>query len=83
MLREQGWIESQQGKGRFVRGHPALADAERTRPGQAHLIAPETDSDGELIEAGAVAVPNRIGALLSLAPKSKAFPAAAPDQPWR
>lgn len=73
VLREQGWIESQQGKGRFVRGRPAMADAERTRPGQAYLITPETDSDGELIEAGAVAVPNRIGALLGLAPKSKAF----------
>lgn len=73
VLREQGWIESQQGKGRFVRGRPAMASAERIRPGQAYLTTPESDSDGELIEAGAQAVPNRIGALLDLAPKSRAF----------
>ncbi|WP_222708866.1 GntR family transcriptional regulator [Nonomuraea sp. C10] len=27
--REQGWIESQQGKGRFVRGRPAMASIEQ------------------------------------------------------
>ena len=31
-LRQDGWIDTQQGKGSFVRGRPALADAERTRP---------------------------------------------------
>lgn len=73
VLREQGWIESQQGKGRFVRGRPALASVQPNRPGQAYLINPETASPGEVIEAAAVAVPNRIGALLGLEPKSKAF----------
>ncbi|OUC84310.1 GntR family transcriptional regulator [Streptosporangium minutum] len=73
VLREQGWIDSQQGKGRFVRGRPAMASAEQPRPGQAYLTAPETASAGEVIEAAAVAVPNRIAALLNLAPKSKAF----------
>ncbi|GAA2208433.1 GntR family transcriptional regulator [Nonomuraea monospora] len=73
VLREQGWIESQQGKGRFVRGRPALASAERTRPGQAYLMAPETDTDGEVIETGAVTAPNRVTALLDLPAKSRAF----------
>jgi GntR family transcriptional regulator len=73
VLREQGWIDSQQGKGRFVRGRPALASAERTRPGQAYLIAAETHADGEVIEAGAVTASNRVAALLELPAKSKAF----------
>lgn len=72
MLREQGWIESQQGKGRFVRGRPALASLEQPRPGHAYLTSAETSS-AELLEAGAVAAPNRIAALLDLSPKSKAF----------
>lgn len=73
VLREQGWIESQQGKGRFVRGRPAMASVEQKRPGQAYLTKPETDTTGEVVEVGAVAVPNRIGVLLDVQPKSKVF----------
>ena len=36
-LRQDGWIDTQQGRGSFVRGRPALAGAERTRPAQAVL----------------------------------------------
>jgi len=73
VLREQGWIESQQGKGRFVRGRPARTSHEQNRPGQAYLTRPETEFTGEALEVGTVAVPNRVGALLGLEPKSKAF----------
>ncbi|WP_433250874.1 GntR family transcriptional regulator [Streptosporangium sp. CA-135522] len=73
VLRDEGWIESQQGKGRFVRGRPAMASAKQPRPGQAYLIAPETTSAGEVVEAAAVAASNRIAALLNLAPKIKVF----------
>ncbi|WP_055483142.1 GntR family transcriptional regulator [Sphaerimonospora mesophila] len=73
VLREQGWIESQQGKGRFVRGRPALASLEQPRPGHAYLTTPETGLPGELLEAGAVPVPNRVATLLDLTPKSKVF----------
>ncbi|MEQ4721667.1 GntR family transcriptional regulator [Nonomuraea sp. B19D2] len=73
VLREQGWIESQQGKGRFVRGRPAMSSVEQNRTGQAYLTNPETDAPGEVIEAGAVAVPNRVAALLEVEPKSRAF----------
>ncbi|MEU3163791.1 GntR family transcriptional regulator [Streptosporangium sp. NPDC006930] len=73
VLREQGWIDSQQGKGRFVRGRPAMTSMEQPRPGQAYLTGPESASDGEVVEAAALAVPNRIAALLDIAPKSKAF----------
>ncbi|MEV4216814.1 GntR family transcriptional regulator [Nonomuraea sp. NPDC049725] len=73
VLREQGWIESQQGKGRFVRGRPALASREQNRPGQAYLSTPEAEFAGEVVEAGARVVPNRVGVLLGLEAKSKAF----------
>lgn len=73
VLREQGWIDSQQGKGRFVRGRPAMTLMEQPRPGQAYLTGAETGSMGEVLEAAALAVPNRIAVLLGIAPKSKAF----------
>ncbi|WP_326635303.1 UTRA domain-containing protein [Streptosporangium sp. NBC_01755] len=71
-LYEQGWIDSQQGKGRFVRGRPAMT-MEQPRPGQAYLTGPESASDGEVLEAAALALPNRVAALLDITPKSKAF----------
>ncbi|WP_220039790.1 GntR family transcriptional regulator [Nonomuraea aridisoli] len=73
VLREQGWIESQQGKGRFVRGRPAMASVESNRRGQAFLTNPETDSPGKLVEAGSAALPNRVATLLNVQPKSRAF----------
>jgi GntR family transcriptional regulator len=73
VLREQGWIDSQQGKGRFVRGRPAMASIEANRPGQAYLANPEADTPGELVEAGAVAPSNRVASLLEVQPKSRAF----------
>jgi hypothetical protein len=38
-----------------------------------YLTKPETDSAGEIVEVGAVAVPDRVGVLLNVQPKSKAF----------
>ena len=38
--------------GRFVRGRPALAGAERTRPAGDALELPETELSGELVQAG-------------------------------
>ncbi|GAA1672511.1 hypothetical protein GCM10009733_082090 [Nonomuraea maheshkhaliensis] len=73
VLREQGWIESQQGKGRFVRGRPAMASIEQKRPGQAYLTNPEADTSGEVVEVGSATAPNRVAALLDLQPKSKVF----------
>ncbi|MEU8397995.1 GntR family transcriptional regulator [Nonomuraea sp. NPDC048892] len=73
VLREQGWIESQQGKGRFVRGRPAMASIEQKRPGQAYLTNPEAGTSGEVVEVGSVTAPNRVATLLDLQPKSKVF----------
>lgn len=73
VLREQGWIESQQGKGRFVRGRPALSALEQGRAGQARLAGAEADISGEIIEAGAVTAPKRVATLLGLSQRGKVF----------
>lgn len=73
VLREQGWIDSQQGKGRFVRGRPILATLEHARAGQSRLAGPETEAAGEVVVAGAMTAPNRIAELLGVPQRSKLF----------
>jgi GntR family transcriptional regulator len=63
VLRQDGWIDTQQGKGSFVRGRPALAGLEAQRPGEEAL---NRDESGELVEAGISTPPARVGALLGL-----------------
>jgi DNA-binding GntR family transcriptional regulator len=72
-LRQDGWIDTQQGKGSFVRGRPALADAERTRPAHDVLELAETELLGELVQAGVKLAPPHIVALLNLEPGARAF----------
>jgi GntR family transcriptional regulator len=72
-LRQENWIETQQGKGSFVRGRPALADAERTRPAQNVLDLPEAQLDGDLVQAGVKLAPPHVAALLGLETGAKAF----------
>ncbi|SRR5712691_4568949 len=72
-LRQDGWIETQQGRGSFVRGRPALAGAERTRPAENVLELPETVVYGELIQAGVKVAPAYVTTLLGLEPGAKAF----------
>jgi DNA-binding GntR family transcriptional regulator len=64
VLRQDGWIETQQGKGSFVRGRPALAGLETVRPGEEALDRDESGEAGELIEAGPSQPPARVIALL-------------------
>lgn len=73
VLRQEGWIETQQGRGSFVRGRPALADAERSRPASDVLELPETELSGELVQAGVKVAPPQVTALLDLKPGAKAF----------
>jgi DNA-binding GntR family transcriptional regulator len=73
ILRQDGWIDTQQGKGSFVRGRPALADAERTRPAHDVLEIPEAQLAGELVQAGVKLAPPKITALLRLQPGTRAF----------
>ena len=72
-LRQDGWIDTQQGKGSFVRGRPALAGAERTRPAEGALELPETALSGELVQAGVKLAPVYVTTLLGLEPGAKAF----------
>jgi GntR family transcriptional regulator len=64
VLRQDGWIETQQGKGSFVRGRPALAGLETVRPGVEALDRDESGEPGDLIEAGTSQPPARVAALL-------------------
>src|SRR5579859_7482096 len=52
VLRQDGWIETQQGKGSFVRGRPALAGLEMARPGEEALNRDESREAGDLMKAG-------------------------------
>jgi DNA-binding GntR family transcriptional regulator len=64
VLRQDGWIETQQGKGSFVRGRPALAGLETARPGEEALRRDESREAGDLIEAAMTRPPARVAALL-------------------
>src|SRR5256885_1310012 len=66
VLRDDGWIETQQGKGSFVRGRPALAGLETRRPGENALNRDESAESGDLIGGGVSAPPPRMAALLAL-----------------
>src|SRR5271165_1165768 len=72
-LRQDGWIDTQQGKGSFVRGRPALAGAERTRPAENLLELPEAQLSGELVQAGVKLAPAYVTTLLGLESGAKAF----------
>jgi DNA-binding GntR family transcriptional regulator len=72
-LRQDGWIDTQQGKGSFVRGRPALAGAERTRPAESVLELPEAELSGELVQAGVKVAPSYVARLLGLERGAKAF----------
>jgi DNA-binding GntR family transcriptional regulator len=72
-LRQDGWIDTQQGKGSFVRGRPALAGAERSRPADGVLETAESELSGELVQAGVKMAPAHVTALLGLKPGARAF----------
>jgi DNA-binding GntR family transcriptional regulator len=73
VLRADAWIDTQQGKGSFVRGKPALEDAERSRPARDVIEVPETDLAGQLVQAGVKLAPPHVVALLGLEPGARAF----------
>jgi DNA-binding GntR family transcriptional regulator len=66
VLRQEGWIETQQGKGSFVRARSPLADLAPQRRGQAELDRIEAREAGELVSAGLVTPPPRIAAMLGI-----------------
>jgi GntR family transcriptional regulator len=64
VLRQDGWIETQQGKGSFVRGRPALAGLESARTGEDALNRDEAREPGTVIGAGITPPPPRVAGLL-------------------
>lgn len=68
LLRQDGWIESRQGKGRFVIGPPGRG-ATRARDRYALLDEPE-QAGIEVLSAGVVPAPRRAAAALGVAPDS-------------
>jgi len=72
-LRQEGWIQTQQGKGSFVRGRPARAEVQRTRPAEKALELPETALSGLLVQAGVKLAPAHVRKLLGLETGAKAF----------
>jgi|HubBroStandDraft_1064217.scaffolds.fasta_scaffold25409_3 DNA-binding GntR family transcriptional regulator len=63
-LRQAGWIDTQQGKGSFVRGRPALAGTGAGRRGQAELDRDESREPGELVGVGPASASARVAAML-------------------
>jgi GntR family transcriptional regulator len=64
ILKQEGWVDSQQGTGRFVRGRPASAE-QHLRPGRQALEADE-NAGGQLIEVGHVIAEDPVAAALNL-----------------
>lgn len=67
LLRQDGWIESQQGKGRFVLGSPARA----VRQGREHAYGLLTEAETgtvQLLSAGPMPAPNRAAIMLGIEP---------------
>jgi DNA-binding GntR family transcriptional regulator len=66
VLRQECWIDTQQGRGSFVRGRPALAGVAAERRGLVELDRDESRESGELVTAGTAPAPARIAALLDV-----------------
>lgn len=64
LLKQEGWVDSQQGTGRFVRGRPSSAD-QSARPGRQAIEADE-GAGGQLVEVGHVIAPDSVAAALNL-----------------
>jgi GntR family transcriptional regulator len=74
LLKAEGWIESRQGRGTFVRGRPAAPETPARR-GRDLVSQPETTGAAsvDVLHAGPAAPPPGIAAALALAPGESAF----------
>jgi GntR family transcriptional regulator len=70
VLRDQGWIVTHQGKGRFVRGRPSIPTGQQVRTGRELLDRKEVQVSSRMLTAEEVEAPNRIAAYLGLKPKT-------------
>ena len=67
LLRQDGWIESRQGKGRFVLGRPGGAD-QRQRERRYAVLEDDERAGSTLLTAGAVPAPPRAAVALGIEP---------------
>ncbi|MFG1674138.1 GntR family transcriptional regulator [Micromonospora sp. NPDC049282] len=67
LLRQDGWIESRQGKGRFVLGRPGGTD-QRSRERRYGLLDDDERAGSTLLAAGTVPAPPRAAAALGVKP---------------
>jgi DNA-binding GntR family transcriptional regulator len=67
VLRQDGWIGTEQGKGSFVRGRPALAGLQAQRTGESALGREESREPADRIEVGTAKPPARVAELLEQA----------------
>ncbi|WP_430791720.1 GntR family transcriptional regulator [Actinoplanes sp. G11-F43] len=65
ILQQDGWIESQQGKGRYVKGRPTPT-VQQTADRALELLDQGEDAEVTLLRVGAVMAPNRAAAALDL-----------------
>ncbi|PWK41670.1 GntR family transcriptional regulator [Actinoplanes xinjiangensis] len=65
ILQQDGWIESQQGKGRFVKGRPSPA-AQQSADRMLELLDQGEEADVTLLRVGAIMTPNRAAVALEL-----------------
>ncbi|MFI6979895.1 GntR family transcriptional regulator [Embleya sp. NPDC050154] len=73
ILRQDGWIESQQGRGTFVRGRPESSRATPARRGLEVMERDEDSGPGELIAVATVDLPRRAASALGLPSGAKAL----------
>ena len=64
ILKQDGWIDSRQGTGRFVRGRPASSDRP-ARPGRLALEGGD-GAESQVVEVGHVIAPDPVAAALNL-----------------
>ena len=72
-LRQDGWIDTQQGKGSFVRGRPAWPTQSAAVPADGVLETAESELSGELVQAGVKLAPPHVTGLLGLPSGARAF----------
>jgi len=71
VLRSQGWIDREHGRGSFARNRAVLAD--HTRPGQMLLEEAGAAGQGILLEVGRAPAPAAIAAMLRTPPETPAL----------
>lgn len=71
-LRQQGWLQGAQGRGRIVLGRPALVRPPAPAPERVRRILGTGEATGVvLLRVGPAKVPERIAAVLALPPRSR------------